>query len=129
MYAAVVRTKLIWLIKGIVAFRVIGTYHFLRRGNNIYSRHNLGLLSVVCQILRLILLHFQLHRFRLCTVCSDNTGIIAIVFPDDEIQSILGKNVFEIENDDEQVCIVLFNVYGYIIFVSNLLKILLFAGW
>ncbi|KAK1402032.1 hypothetical protein POM88_001637 [Heracleum sosnowskyi] len=42
-------------------------------------------------------------RFRLCTVCSDNTGVIVVVFPDDEIQRITGKNVFEIENDDNQV--------------------------
>lgn len=44
-----------------------------------------------------------LLRFRLCTICSDNTGIIVMVFPNDEIQRILGKNVFDVENDDEQV--------------------------
>ncbi|KAK1352359.1 hypothetical protein POM88_053298 [Heracleum sosnowskyi] len=41
-------------------------------------------------------------RFRLCTICSDSTGVLAIVFPDDEIERIIGKNVFEIENDDNQ---------------------------
>ncbi|KAL1826476.1 hypothetical protein ACET3Z_004888 [Daucus carota] len=32
-------------------------------------------------------------RFRLTTVCSDASGILAIIFPDDEIQRIIGKEV------------------------------------
>nr|XP_017252924.1 PREDICTED: uncharacterized protein LOC108223268 [Daucus carota subsp. sativus]XP_017255790.1 PREDICTED: uncharacterized protein LOC108225442 [Daucus carota subsp. sativus] len=42
-------------------------------------------------------------RFRLTTVCSDASGILAIIFPDDEIQRIIGKEVFDIENDESQV--------------------------
>ncbi|KAL1811187.1 hypothetical protein ACET3Z_021252 [Daucus carota] len=42
-------------------------------------------------------------RFRLTTVCSDASGILAIILPDDEIQSIIGKEVFGIENDESQV--------------------------
>uniref|UniRef100_A0A161ZWY5 Replication factor A C-terminal domain-containing protein n=1 Tax=Daucus carota subsp. sativus TaxID=79200 RepID=A0A161ZWY5_DAUCS len=42
-------------------------------------------------------------RFRLATVCNDSTGYLGIVFPDEEIQRITGKNVFDIENDSTQV--------------------------
>ncbi|KAK1358280.1 hypothetical protein POM88_051536 [Heracleum sosnowskyi] len=42
-------------------------------------------------------------RFRLCTVCFDKTGILPIIFPDDEIQRLTGKDAFEIINDDTQV--------------------------
>ncbi|KAL8104263.1 hypothetical protein AgCh_028473 [Apium graveolens] len=38
----------------------------------------------------------------LCTIYSDQTGILAIVFPDDEIQHLIGKDVFKVENDDSQ---------------------------
>lgn len=44
-----------------------------------------------------------LNRFRLATVCNDSTGYLGIVFPDEEIQRITGKNVFDIENDSTQV--------------------------
>ncbi|WOG87093.1 hypothetical protein DCAR_0206315 [Daucus carota subsp. sativus] len=36
-------------------------------------------------------------RFRICTLCSDNTGSIAIIFHDDEVCRILEKTVFDIE--------------------------------
>uniref|UniRef100_A0A161XYQ7 Replication factor A C-terminal domain-containing protein n=1 Tax=Daucus carota subsp. sativus TaxID=79200 RepID=A0A161XYQ7_DAUCS len=36
-------------------------------------------------------------RFRICTLCSDNTGSVAIIFHDDEVSRILGKTVFDIE--------------------------------
>ncbi|KAK1397686.1 hypothetical protein POM88_007549 [Heracleum sosnowskyi] len=39
-------------------------------------------------------------RFRLCTVFFDKTGIVPIIFPDDEIQRLTGKDAFEIINDD-----------------------------
>ncbi|KAK1374594.1 hypothetical protein POM88_030787 [Heracleum sosnowskyi] len=42
-------------------------------------------------------------RFRLCTICFDKTGIVPIIFPDDEIQRLTGKDAFEIINDDTQV--------------------------
>nr|XP_017256631.1 PREDICTED: uncharacterized protein LOC108226198 [Daucus carota subsp. sativus] len=38
-------------------------------------------------------------RFRIATLCNDTTGLIAIVFPDDEIQRIIGKNAFELEDE------------------------------
>ncbi|KAK1371082.1 hypothetical protein POM88_037174 [Heracleum sosnowskyi] len=38
-------------------------------------------------------------RFRLATICNDTTGILAIVFPDDEIQRILGKNAFDVADE------------------------------
>ncbi|KAL1824304.1 hypothetical protein ACET3Z_011082 [Daucus carota] len=36
---------------------------------------------------------FPDKRFRLATVCNDSTGYLGIVFPDEEIQRITGKNV------------------------------------
>ncbi|KAL1825468.1 hypothetical protein ACET3Z_012246 [Daucus carota] len=36
-------------------------------------------------------------RFRLCTLCSDCTGSVAIIFPDEEISRIIDKTVFDIE--------------------------------
>ncbi|KAK1405179.1 DUF223 domain-containing protein [Heracleum sosnowskyi] len=36
-------------------------------------------------------------RFRLGTICSDHTGSVAIVFPDEEITRIIGKTVFDIQ--------------------------------
>lgn len=44
-----------------------------------------------------------IYRFRLATICNDSTGILPIIFPDEEIQRILGRNVFEIENDENEV--------------------------
>ncbi|XP_074369455.1 uncharacterized protein LOC141710835 [Apium graveolens] len=41
-------------------------------------------------------------RFRLAVVCKDVTGVIAMVF-DEEIYRLTGKDVFDIENDDNQV--------------------------
>ncbi|KAL1803642.1 hypothetical protein ACET3Z_032289 [Daucus carota] len=48
---------------------------------------------------------FPDKRFRLGTLCNDATGLIAIVFPDDEIQRITGKNAFDIEEElaDEKI--------------------------
>ncbi|WOG95337.1 hypothetical protein DCAR_0414652 [Daucus carota subsp. sativus] len=42
---------------------------------------------------------FPDKRFRIATLCNDTTGLIAIVFPDDEIQRIIGKNAFELEDE------------------------------
>ena len=42
-------------------------------------------------------------RFRLATICKDSTGIFAILFPHEEIQRLIGKDVFDIENDDTRV--------------------------
>ncbi|KAL1833682.1 hypothetical protein ACET3Z_003333 [Daucus carota] len=42
---------------------------------------------------------FPDKRFRIATLCNDTTGIIAIIFPDDEIQRIVGKNAFEVEDE------------------------------
>ncbi|KAL1826862.1 hypothetical protein ACET3Z_005274 [Daucus carota] len=39
-------------------------------------------------------------RFRLATVYKDSTCILAVLFPHEDIQRILGKEVFDIENDD-----------------------------
>nr|XP_017239255.1 PREDICTED: replication protein A 70 kDa DNA-binding subunit D-like [Daucus carota subsp. sativus] len=46
---------------------------------------------------------FPDKRFRLATICNDETGILAIIFPDDEIQRILGRNAFDIEEDENEV--------------------------
>ncbi|KAK1402868.1 hypothetical protein POM88_002473 [Heracleum sosnowskyi] len=35
--------------------------------------------------------------FRVCTLCSDRTGSIVIVFPDEEVTRIIGKTVFDIQ--------------------------------
>ena len=44
-----------------------------------------------------------MFRFRLATICNDETGVLAILLPDDEIQRILGKNAFDIEYDENEV--------------------------
>ncbi|KAL1812702.1 hypothetical protein ACET3Z_022767 [Daucus carota] len=46
---------------------------------------------------------FPDKRFRLATICNDETGVLAILLPDDEIQRILGKNAFDIEYDENEV--------------------------
>uniref|UniRef100_A0A162AJK2 Replication factor A C-terminal domain-containing protein n=1 Tax=Daucus carota subsp. sativus TaxID=79200 RepID=A0A162AJK2_DAUCS len=38
-------------------------------------------------------------RFRLCIFCSDDTGSMAIVFPDDEISRIIDKTVIDLQTD------------------------------
>ncbi|KAL1831956.1 hypothetical protein ACET3Z_001607 [Daucus carota] len=42
-------------------------------------------------------------RFRICTLCSDSTGSIAIIFPDDEVSRILDKTVFDLEAEAIQI--------------------------
>ncbi|KAK1401352.1 DUF223 domain-containing protein [Heracleum sosnowskyi] len=42
-------------------------------------------------------------RFRLAAVCNDVTGILPILFPDEDIQRLTGKNAFEIDNDENEV--------------------------
>ncbi|XP_074375298.1 uncharacterized protein LOC141717087 [Apium graveolens] len=42
-------------------------------------------------------------RFKLATVCNDASGVLAIVFPYEEVQRIIGKDVFDIEFDDNEV--------------------------
>lgn len=42
-------------------------------------------------------------RFRLCTVCGDKTGVLPIMFPDDEIQRLTGKYVYDLENENREV--------------------------
>uniref|UniRef100_A0A164YFT6 Replication factor A C-terminal domain-containing protein n=1 Tax=Daucus carota subsp. sativus TaxID=79200 RepID=A0A164YFT6_DAUCS len=44
---------------------------------------------------------FPDKRFRLATICSDSTGVLAVILPDDEIQRIIGKNAFDLENEEE----------------------------
>ncbi|KAK1404909.1 hypothetical protein POM88_004514 [Heracleum sosnowskyi] len=39
------------------------------------------------------------RRFRVCTLCADNTGGIPIIFEDTEVRCITGKTVFDIELD------------------------------
>ncbi|KAK1347228.1 DUF223 domain-containing protein [Heracleum sosnowskyi] len=39
------------------------------------------------------------RRFRVCTLCADNTGGIPIIFADTEVRRITGKTVFDIELD------------------------------
>ncbi|WOH06658.1 hypothetical protein DCAR_0626086 [Daucus carota subsp. sativus] len=36
-------------------------------------------------------------RFRVCTLCSDSTGTIAIIFLDEDVSRILEKTVFDVE--------------------------------
>ncbi|WOH00366.1 hypothetical protein DCAR_0519725 [Daucus carota subsp. sativus] len=41
-------------------------------------------------------------RFRLGTICNDSTSILPVLLPDDEIQCIIGKDVFDVENEEEE---------------------------
>ncbi|KAK1361527.1 hypothetical protein POM88_046001 [Heracleum sosnowskyi] len=42
-------------------------------------------------------------RFRLYGLCSDETGSIAIVWPDDEITRLTGKSVYDVEAEETEV--------------------------
>lgn len=44
-----------------------------------------------------------IYRFKVCIICADETGVLPIIFPDDEIQSITGKDVYEVENDNREL--------------------------
>ncbi|KAL1815609.1 hypothetical protein ACET3Z_018183 [Daucus carota] len=54
--------------------------------------------KVCCQI-TVKKVDVKTNWFRLATICNDETGILAIIFPDDEIQCILGRNAFDIEEE------------------------------
>ncbi|KAK1396663.1 hypothetical protein POM88_006526 [Heracleum sosnowskyi] len=41
-------------------------------------------------------------RFRICTLCSDDSGMLPIIFPDEEIQRIIGKDVYDLENENRE---------------------------
>ncbi|KAK1378562.1 hypothetical protein POM88_025306 [Heracleum sosnowskyi] len=41
-------------------------------------------------------------RFRICTVCTDKTGVLPIILPDEEIQRLTGKDVYELENENRE---------------------------
>ncbi|KAK1402265.1 hypothetical protein POM88_001870 [Heracleum sosnowskyi] len=41
-------------------------------------------------------------RFRICTLCSDDSGVLQIIFPDEEIQRIIGKDVYDLENENRE---------------------------
>ncbi|KAK1370117.1 hypothetical protein POM88_036209 [Heracleum sosnowskyi] len=41
-------------------------------------------------------------RFRVCTICADETGVLPIIFPDDEIKRITGKDVYDLENENRE---------------------------
>lgn len=43
------------------------------------------------------------HRFKLYTLCSDETGTIPIIWPNDEICRLIGKTVYDIDADDNEV--------------------------
>lgn len=62
------------------------------------SVHNIVHLKFLFSIL---MLKIQLlnYRFRLCIFCSDDTGSLAIVFPDDEISRIIDKTVIDLHTD------------------------------
>ncbi|XP_074343687.1 uncharacterized protein LOC141682899 isoform X2 [Apium graveolens] len=38
-------------------------------------------------------------RFKICTICDDDTCFMAIIFQDDELQRITGKDVCKVENE------------------------------
>ncbi|KAK1357305.1 hypothetical protein POM88_050561 [Heracleum sosnowskyi] len=40
--------------------------------------------------------------YRICTLCSDSTGAIAVIFKDLEVRKITGKTVFEVTLDEAQ---------------------------
>ena len=48
------------------------------------------------------------NRFRLCTLCSDESGSIAIIFPDHEITKIIDKTVIDLHANCADVCSILF---------------------
>ncbi|KAK1385226.1 hypothetical protein POM88_022961 [Heracleum sosnowskyi] len=41
-------------------------------------------------------------RFKLYTLCSDDTGTIPIIWPNDEICHLTGKTVYDVEADDDE---------------------------
>ncbi|KAK1397392.1 hypothetical protein POM88_007255 [Heracleum sosnowskyi] len=41
-------------------------------------------------------------RFKLYTLCSDDTGTIPIIWPNDEICRLTGKTVYDVEADDDE---------------------------
>ncbi|WOH02343.1 hypothetical protein DCAR_0521732 [Daucus carota subsp. sativus] len=42
-------------------------------------------------------------RFRLYGLCSDETGTVPIVWPDEEISRLTGKTVYDVDADDDEV--------------------------
>lgn len=42
-------------------------------------------------------------RFRVCVLCSDDTGVIPVILGDFEIRCLTGKTVFDIDLDLAQV--------------------------
>ncbi|KAK1387360.1 hypothetical protein POM88_015538 [Heracleum sosnowskyi] len=42
-------------------------------------------------------------RFRLYSLCSDQTGSIAIIWPDDEITRLTGKSVYDVQAEETEV--------------------------
>lgn len=42
--------------------------------------------------------------FRLYSLCSDETGTIPIVWPDNEICRLTGKTVYDVESEENEVC-------------------------
>ncbi|KAK1354042.1 hypothetical protein POM88_047298 [Heracleum sosnowskyi] len=43
---------------------------------------------------------FPNKRFRILTLCSDETGSIPVIFPDHEIRKLVGKSVFEVQLEE-----------------------------
>lgn len=87
-------------------------YQFQIKGVSKFIIRQCGILLVIVKFVTLFCLYVQLIRFRICTICSDETGFIPVVFPDEEIQRLIGKDVYEVENDN---CEVQFNIVYYIV--------------
>lgn len=45
------------------------------------------------------------------TICNDSTSILPVFLPDDEIQCIIGKDVFDVENEEEEVRVIILAPY------------------
>ena len=43
------------------------------------------------------------NRFRVCTLCVDETGSIPIILGDHEIRCVTGKTVFDLDLDEAEV--------------------------
>ena len=79
------------------AWTVTGLYHTLTRGLITIEKSQNKLQAHRTYVV------LQFCRFRLCTLCSDSTGSIAVIFLDEEVSRIIDKTVFDLEAEAIQV--------------------------
>ena len=59
------------------------------------------------------------NRYRLYTVCTDQSGLINIIFPDREVRRLTANNVFDLELEEAQVRSLHRHLFLGIFLVSN----------